>query len=102
MNSNDIESFSRTCNLIGWRVGKCRALHLGRNNHEYQNRLRADLLENSSAEKDLTVLVGDNLVMSQHCVLVVRRGSGIQGWEEVEGGEATPGVLCYCYFLGWL
>lgn len=99
MNSNNIETFSRTCSETGWRAGKCRILHLGRNNHEYQNRLGADLLENSSAEKDLTVLVGDKLVMSHQCVLVVRRGRGIQGGTEksgqqVEGGKATPAVLC--------
>ena len=38
--------------------GKCRVLHLGRTNPKYQ--LGADLLENSSAEKDLGVLVNDN------------------------------------------
>lgn len=39
-------------------------LHLGRNNHKYQYRLRDDLLENSSLEKDLEVLVDDKLTMT--------------------------------------
>ncbi|TRZ24984.1 hypothetical protein HGM15179_002205 [Zosterops borbonicus] len=80
-----------TCRETGWRAGKCRILHLGRNNHEYQNRLGADLLESSSAEKDLTVLVGDKLVMSHQCVLVVRRGRGIQGGTEKSGQQVEGG-----------
>lgn len=36
--------------------GKCRALHLGRHNPKYLCTLGVDLLESSSAEKDLGVL----------------------------------------------
>ncbi|KAJ7403020.1 hypothetical protein BTVI_81215 [Pitangus sulphuratus] len=59
------------------RFNKCRVLHLGRNKPKYQYRLGSDLLESSSAEKDLGLLVNDNLTMSQQCAFVARRASGI-------------------------
>ena len=52
---------------------KCRALQLGRNNTMRQYRLGDDLLERSSAEKDL----GDNrLAMSQQCALMAKKANG--------------------------
>jgi len=52
---------------------KCRILHLGTNNCKYQYRLGHDLLERSSAEKDLGILVDGRLAMSQQGAL---KGAG--------------------------
>ncbi|KAJ7425279.1 hypothetical protein BTVI_03386 [Pitangus sulphuratus] len=60
--------------------GKCRVLHLGKNNPRQQYRLGADLLENSSLEKDLGVMVDHKLSMSQKRVLVARKVNGILGY----------------------
>ena len=46
----------------------------------YQYRLEDDLLERSSAERDLGVLMDNRLAMSQQCALVAKKANGILGY----------------------
>jgi len=66
-------------NLMRFNKGKSRVLHLGRNNPMHQYRLKADLLESSSVERDRGVLVDDMLTMIQHCAFVAKKANGILG-----------------------
>ena len=52
--------------LMKYNEGKCRVLHLGKNNPRHQYKLGNALLENSEGEMDLGVLVDSWMTMSQH------------------------------------
>ncbi|GAB0178997.1 mitochondrial enolase superfamily member 1 [Grus japonensis] len=62
-----------------FKKGKCRVLHLGRNNPKHQCRLGVDLLGSNAAEKDLGVLVDNRLSMSQQRALTDKKANGILG-----------------------
>ncbi|KAK4824617.1 hypothetical protein QYF61_016923 [Mycteria americana] len=66
-------------NLMKYNEAKCKVLHLGQGNPQYQYRQGYELIENSPAKKELEILVDEKSDMSQQCVLVAQKSSRILG-----------------------
>jgi len=63
----------------------------------HQYRLWMDLLESSSAERDLGLLVEDKLTMSQQCALVAKKVNGILGCSKKSVASRSREVLLPLY-----
>jgi len=84
-------------NLMKFNKGKCKVLHLGKNNPMHQYRLGAELLESSSVQRDLHVLVDGKLTMSQQRALAVKKANGILGCIRKSVASRTREVLLPLY-----
>ena len=87
-------------NLKRFNKAKCKISHLGQGNPRYEYRLGEEFIESKPVEKDLGVMVNEELDVIQQCELRDWKANSILGCKKRgaaawQGGDC-PSLLCPC------
>lgn len=86
-------------NLTMFNMAECKVLNLHWGNLRYAHRVGEELLGSSPAEKDLGVLVGEKLGMSQQHVLTACKANSILGCISRGVAVGREGTVSLCSAL---
>ena len=64
---------------LHFNTGKCKIMHLGKKNTKHDYTMDGQVLETTRAEKDIGVMVQDDLKPSVHCAKVAAKANGVLG-----------------------
>jgi len=82
--------------LMQFNVEKCKVMHIGRHNPEYRYTLLDKQLETAN-EKDLGVLISDDLKPSAHCILSYTKANRMLGLINRTFSIKQPTILLRLY-----